>query len=313
LNTRLGPRLCSWGTVKLRLESVVLIVALSSLGLSSAFAQLGPKPEILNLFQLVARADLVTLIAVHKGSLKYAEVDVLEALKGTPPGPHLRIAFRDFNFTRGPSDDVIIFPDGQKEILFLVPYKKPVRKKDIEKFKDLFTLFKGRQGRMTLPAEGPEIVLGAIRRLAQIGGLDAASQVAELRGLLDSSNPFLLEASLSELERLRVANSSLLPKMILFLGSPSPTLRTQALRLLAQIFESERGTGDEVLDDARAALLAVLERAHNDRDESVRVQAVTAVAAWPNRHEVEGDLRAIAGADRAQAVRYEAERALFKP
>jgi len=40
-----------------------------------------------------------------------------------------------------------------------------------------------------------------------------------------------------------------------------------------------------MLDDARAALLAVLERAHNDQDESVRVQAVTAVAAWPSRHE----------------------------
>ena len=85
------------------------------------------------------------------------------------------------------------------------------------------------------------------------------------------------------------------------------------MRLVAQIFESERGTGDDVLDEARAALLAVLERAHNDRDESVRVQAVAAVAEWPNRHEVEGDLRAIANADGAQAVRYEAERALFKP
>src|SRR5262245_346232 len=101
--------------------------------------------------------------------------------------------------------------------------------------------------------------------------------------------------------------------MILLLSSPSPTLRGQALRLLAQIFESETGTGDETLDDARAALLAVLERAHNDRDESVRVQAVAAVAAWPNRHEVAGDLRAIADSDHAQAVRYEAERALFKP
>jgi len=284
-----------------------------SVSRSSAFAQLGPKPEVLNLFQLVARADLVTLVSVHKGSLKYAEVDVLEALKGTPPVPHLRIAFRDFNFTRGPSDDLIIFPDGQKEILFLVPYKTNVRKKDIEKFKDLFTLFKGRQGRMTLPAEGPEIVREAIRRLAQISGLDAASQIAELKGLLDSSNPFLLEASLSELERLRVAASPLLPRMILLLGSPSAALRSQALRLVAQIFESERGTGDDVLDEARAALLAVLERAHNDRDESVRVQAVAAVAEWPNRHEVEGDLRAIANADGAQAVRYEAERALFKP
>lgn len=294
------------------LRSVAIIVTLLSLGWPSTFAQLGPEPEPLNLFQLVARADLVTLVVVHEGSLKYAFVDVLEALKGSPPGPRLRIAFRDFNFTRGPGQDMIVFPNGQKEILFLVPYKTSVRKKDIEKFKDLFTLFKGRQGRMTLPAEGPEIVLHAVRRLAQIGGLDAASQVAELRGLLDSSNPFLLEASLSEIERLRVADPSLLSRMIPFLGSPSPTLRSHSLRLIAQVFGSEHGTGDEVLDDARVALLAVLERAHNDGDESVRVQAVAAVAAWPNRHEVEGDLRAIAGADRAQAVRYEAERALFR-
>jgi hypothetical protein len=294
------------------LRSVAIIVTLLSLGWPSTFAQLGPEPEPLNLFQLVARADLVTLVVVLEGSLKYAFVDVLEALKGSPPGPRLRIAFRDFNFTRGPGQDMIVFPNGQKEILFLVPYKTSVRKKDIEKFKDLFTLFKGRQGRMTLPAEGPEIVLHAVRRLAQIGGLDAASQVAELRGLLDSSNPFLLEASLSEIERLRVADPSLLSRMIPFLGSPSPTLRSHSLRLIAQVFGSEHGTGDEVLDDARVALLAVLERAHNDGDESVRVQAVAAVAAWPNRHEVEGDLRAIAGADRAQAVRYEAERALFR-
>jgi len=280
---------------------------------SSAVAQLGPKPEPLNLFQMVARSDLVVLVDVHEGSLKYALVDVLEALKGKPPIHHLRIAFRDFNFTRNPGEDTIVFPNGQKEILFLVPYKTVLRKKDIEKFKDLFTLYKGRQGRMTLPAEGPDVVLDAIRRLAHIGGLDAANQMAELRALLDSNNPFLLEASLAEIDRLRVADSTLLSRMISLLTSPSPLLRSHSLRLITQIFESEAGTGDEMLDDARAALLAVLERAHNDQDESVRVQAVTAVAAWPSRHEVEGDLRAIAGGDPAQAVRYEAERALFRP
>jgi hypothetical protein len=275
-------------------------------------AQLGPVPEKLNLFQMVARSDLVTLVTIHEGSLKYAFVDVVEALKGTPPRSRLRIAFRDFNDQRGPGEDMIVFPNGQKEILFLVPYKTVVRKKDIDKFKDLFTLFKGRQGRITLPAEGPGIVLEAIRRLSQIGGLDAASQVDELKGLLRSTNPYLLEASLSEIERLRATDPSLLPNLLLLLRSPSPALRSLSLRLIAQVFRSEKGTGDEVLEDARMALLAVLERAHNDGDEAVRVEAVAAVAAWPDRHEVEGDLRAIASDDRAQSVRYEAERALFK-
>jgi hypothetical protein len=294
------------------IRSTIILIALSVVGAPATLAQLGPEPEVLNLFQLVARADLVTLVVVHEGSLKYALVDVLEGLKGTPPSPKLRIAFRDLNFTRSPGEDVIVFPNGQKEILFLVPFKKPVRKKDIEKYKDLFTLFKGRQGRMTLPAEGPEIVLEAIRRLVQIGGLDAASQLAKLRGLLDSSNPFLLEASLSEIERLRAADSTLLSKMTSLLTSPSPSLRGHSLRLIAQIFGSGGATRDEFLDEARAALLAVLERAHGDGDESVRVLAVAAVAAWPNRREVEGDLRAIAGGDSAQSVRYEAEKALFR-
>ncbi len=277
-----------------------------------ALAQLGPPPEPLNLFQLIARADLVALVKVRDGSLKYAMVDLIETLKGTEPGPHLRIAFRDFNFTRGPGEDTIVFPAGAQEILFLVPFKTPRRKKDLEKFKDLFTLYQGRQGRISLPAEGPGIILEAINRLAQITQFDAARQIEALTALLDSSNPYLMESSLSEIERLRVADTSLLEKLLYLLGSPSPTLRARSLRVITQVFGSTRVTGDEALDEARSALAAVVERARNDSDESVRVQAVTAVAAWPRRKDVEGDLRAIAGTDQAQAVRYEAERALFK-
>src|SRR3989440_476319 len=68
----------------------------------------------------------------------------------------------------------------------------------------------------------------------------------------------------------------------------------------------------EVLVDARAALLGVLERAHNDGDESVRVQAVAALAAWPNRHEVGRHPPTIARGAPPPARPYEAERALFE-
>ena len=281
-------------------------------GAATCFAQLGPAPEPLNLFQMIARSDLVALVKTRDGSLKYAMVDLVEALKGTPPAPRLRIAFRDFNFTRGANEEIIVFPSGQQEILFLVPYRTPRRKKDIEKFKDLFTLYRGRQGRITLPAEGPGIVLEAIRDLSEISSLDAARQIEALRGLLSSSNPFLLEASLSEIERLRVADTPLLAKLVTFLVSPSVQLKTRSLRVIAQVFGSEGVSGDSALDEARAALAAVLERARNDSAESVRVQAVAAMAAWPRRLDVEGDLRAIAGTDQAQAVRYEAEKALFR-
>lgn len=291
-----------------------MVLALLAAGLSGgavAHAQSGARAEPLNLFQLIARADLVARVAVRNGSLKYATVDLVEVFKGKAPADRLRIAFRDYNFTRAAGQDLIVFPDGQQEILFLVPYRTPRRKKDIEKYKDLFTLYHGRQGRMTLPAEGSGIVIEAIRRLAEVTRLDPASQIADLKNLLASQNPFLLEAALSELERLRAADRSLYRSLSAFLGSPSPALRGRSLRVIGQVFQKE-APGDGPIEEAHATLAAVLERARNDADESVRVLAVAAVAAWPLREEVESELRAIAGTDQAQAVRYEAEKALFK-
>jgi len=233
--------------------------------------------------------------------------------RGCPTSEHLRIAFRDFNFARDDGEDAIVFPSGQQEILFLVPYKIPRRKKDVEKYKDLFTLYKGRQGRYTLPAEGPGIILEAVRSLARVSEMDAATQIDALRGFLDSPNPFLVEVSLSEIERLRAADTTLLNRLTSFFRSPGPSLRNAALRVVVQVFGSMGADGGDLPDEARSARALVLERARNDTDESVRAQAVTALAAWPKRSEVEGDLRAIAATDAAQAVRYEAQRALFKP
>jgi len=273
---------------------------------------MGPEPEKLTLFQLIARSDLVALVKVRDGSLRYAMVDLVEVLKGQAPATQLRIAFRDFNFSRAPNEDVIVFPMGQQEILFLVPYKIPRKKKDIEKFKDLFTLNHGREGRITLPAEGSEVVLDSVRKLAEISRMDAASQVEAFFGLLSAPNLPLVQASLSEIERLRAADSEILGQLAAFLASPSPGLKAQSLRVIAQVFGSRSTSEDTDVDAVRSALAAVLERARNDPDETVRIQAVAAIAAWPRRLDVEGDLRAIAGTDQAQAVRYEAEKALFK-
>jgi len=279
---------------------------------AGARAQVVPEPEKLNLFQLVARADLVALVRVRSGSLKYALVEVQEDLKGRSASPALRIAFRDFNFTRRPGEDMIVFPDGQQEILFLAPYGRQARrKKTREKNRDLYTLFQGRQGRITLPAEGPGIILEAIRRLSEVSRRDPVSQLDALKDLLASGNPFLTEVSLQEIGRLRAGDAVIYSRLLTLLNSPSVALRTGSLGVIAQIFSAGK-MGDETLDEARAALAAVLERARNDPEESVRVRAVAAVAAWPERREVEQELKAIAGTDRAQAVRYEAERALFK-
>ena len=288
-------------------------LALFLLSPTDAIAQFGPVPEELNLFQLVARSELVAHVRVRSGSLKFAIVEVQEALKGTAPFPVLRIAFRDFNLSRSSGEELIVFPDGQEEVLFLVPHGRNARRQKVrEKNKDLYTLYRGRQGRLTVPGEGPGVLMQAIRRLSEVSRLDPASQAEALEGLLGGSNPLLLQTALAEIERLRATRPALFPRLIALLASSSARLRVVSLRVMAQIFASAR-IEDESLDSARAALAAVLERARNDPDETVRAQAVASMAVWPEREDVQRDLKTIAGTDPAQAVRYEAEKALFRP
>jgi hypothetical protein len=278
---------------------------------SSAAPAAGIEPT-LNLFQRTARAELVVHVKVREGALKYAVVEVIEALKGEPPAPRLRIAFRDYNFSRRSGTEPIVFPDGQEEILFLVPYAGARRK---PKNRDLYELFRGPEGRITVPPEGSGAVLDTIRRLAEIVRLDPASQVAALRTLLAFDNPDLVGTALDEMLRLRALTAPLFPRLTILARSPSPALRAGALRAIARLFAGTRdadGPGHTAPEEAGGALAAALERARNDPEEEVRVVAVAAVAAWPLRAQVEGELRAIADQDPAQAVRYEAEKALFR-
>ncbi|HEU4403409.1 MAG TPA: hypothetical protein VFT43_15025, partial [Candidatus Polarisedimenticolia bacterium] len=207
------------------------------------------------------------------------------------------------------------FPAEQEEILFLVPYTQGSRRGSARKRnKNLFELYLGARGRITVPAEGAGAIFEALRRLAAVALLDPASQTAALQGLLDSENPALLEAALDEIERMRAVSEPLYPRLIHLLQGPSPGLRIRSLRLVALLFLQPPATAQDgdPLGNAREALAATLERARNDGDETVRAEAVVALAAWPERAEVEGDLRAIAESDPAQAVRYEAQRALLE-
>jgi hypothetical protein len=291
-----------------RAFAAALMVCLASGEVPLAQVAGGTAP--LNLFQLTARADLVVHVRVREGALKFATVEVLDSIKGTPPAARLRIAFRDFNWTRGLRDDPIVFPDGQEEILFLVPHAPAARSK---KHLDLFELFQGPQGRITVPAEGAGPILRAVRRLAALASADPAAQIDGLRGLLAGEDHRLIEVALEEFARLRAADPSLYPDLERLLRSPSAAIRSRTLRILGQVFSV--GSRDENAgadDRARMALAGVIERARNDREEAVRVEAVVAMAAWHARREVEPELRAIARQDPAQAVRYEAEKALYR-
>jgi hypothetical protein len=286
----------------------------SAIGASTAAP--ATEPGRLNLFQLTSRAHLVVHVRVRDGGLKYAMVDVLDVLKGESPSGALRVAFRDFNFSRPPGVGPIVFPNGQEEILFLVPCSQvPRSEKKREKNRDLFDLFLGSEGRITVPAEGAGATFEAIRGLAAIAAMGPSSQIDAFRDLLDSENPALVESALEETLRLRAVAPPLYSRLNRLLRSPSPGIRSKALRALAQMFGARVNRGaaqdDEIQDQANIALAGVLEIGRNDPDEVVRVEAVRALAAWPARPDVAAELWNIARQDAAQSVRYEAERALF--
>ena len=82
MSRRFGTLLPSRVTGRIWLESFAIIVSLLSLSCSSAFAQIGPKPEILNLFQLVARACPIALPGASKAGARtlLAHLDAAHAL-----------------------------------------------------------------------------------------------------------------------------------------------------------------------------------------------------------------------------------------
>ena len=266
----------------------------------------------INLFQMIARAELVVHVRVQEGSLKYAKVDLLRALKGNPPAEHLRIAYRDYNWSRPEGQEEIVFPDGQEEILFLV--HDPSRKQK-EKNRDIFLLYRGGRGRITPPAEGSGIIIEALDTLVELTTADPLSQVDGLLGLLRTPNLYLLEAALDEINRLAAATPESYGDLVTLLNQPSPRIRTRALVSIEQIFasgqieEESSGVGPEL---ARATLGAVIERARNDEEPDVRMRAVAAMGAWPGKEEIASALAVIAVSDPSQMVRYQAERTLYQ-
>ena len=292
-----------------RLLSPVTIAA-GLVGLAIASGAYADSRERLNLYQMVARADLVVRVRVREGALRYALVDVIEEFRGEAPMDRLRIAFRDFNTARQRKEGAIVFPDGQEEILFLVPYRY-VKKKD--KHRDLFELLHGAQGRITVPAEGSAALLNALRHLASMVGMDPASQISELKRQIGVHNSYLLETALDELLRMNAGTPDYYPGLIPLLTSPSPGIRVRSIRLIERIFASSLFDPiGESPDQAGFALAAVIERARNDEVVEVRVWAVRTMAAWPDRQKVEPELRAIAVSDRSQEVRLEAEGILYR-
>lgn len=284
------------------------LAALALLPLMLGAAGLGKGEELPNLYELTARSDLVVAARVVAGSLKLAQVEVVEVFRGdAKQGQRLQIAFRDLNSTLGKADR-IVFGDMEKDLLFLVP---ELNYEGRRKGPDRFTLVRGRFGKFTLPREGEDVYLEAVREFARLASLkDHRLLFGELKDLLKSRNPILVDAGLEEVARLQLMDHRMVPVAMHFLQDPSPKRRVGALQLLGGFLGTvkERPASPELQDSVLPPLQAM---ARNDPQEAVRVAAVEALGKWQGDAPLE-TLREIAEQDPAQAVRYQAKLELFR-
>lgn len=260
----------------------------------------------LTLFQIIARSDLVVYVSVTDGAQRYAMVKVKETLRGESPAEALRIDFRDLNLQlRG--QELIVFNTGEEYVLFL---EKPSWRKPKEKNRDIYALYHGRRGRMLLPPEGLGVPLEAARLLAGLVGRPPEDQVDTLRALMVRPNPVLREAILEELRRMNACMIADLGALSLLARDPLPAIRGRAIAIIGDVLKDP---GDEMAQEARRTALELCRvLARNDAVGTVRIEAIRALGSWQERGDVIPDLRAIAGIDPDQAVRYEAERVLFR-
>jgi len=235
-------------------------------------------------------------------------VEVVEVLRGSSrPGERLQIAFRDLNAQLRKSERVL-FQDGETDVLFLVPelngWGRP-------KSADRYTLYRGRFGKFTLPREGAATYLEAAREFARLASLkDHRLLFVEMRRLLASSNPVVVDSGLEEILRLRIMDASTLLTVLGYLQDASPHRRAGSLRLLAQYLASGANRTDP--PDLQERVLPPVEVVvRNDPEEQVRVEAVRVLGAWGGDL-VEPTLREVAEQDQAQSVRYEARVILLR-
>jgi hypothetical protein len=290
----------------IHVQSVVVCAVFAGLIAPAIRAEVRP----LTLYEKVGRAPVVLWGEVTQGEARFASVRTLDLLKCTIPeipGATLRIAFRLDSFLRNPWEDRIEFKTGEHVLLFL---RKFTREDGDKPAGDLYTLMWGLQGKIVLPAEGEEAHIEAARLMSSIlSTTDAGRQARMLQEAVSSANPFVADASLTEVLKQGLADFAMMPRLVALLSARREPARLLAMRILAGIFQESRVAGREVpgRQDLTDQLRA---RAAADSSPEMRVEAVRALEALGGE-EVRAFLARLAQEDTSQLVRYEAKKALL--
>ena len=271
-----------------------------------AILALAPAPgeAAQNLYEWLAVAPVVAAGTVEHDDGKFLAVRLDRVFRGEPEaGSLVRVDVRRANREREESKTALRLEEGTRQ-LWLLRREEDRRSEG----PPLFEIVRGVEGTRDLPAEGEAPWIEAVERLVAVQALrDEFAAWKAFRGMLEETNPLLIETALDLFAKFRRSRPDLLPLLLPLFDHPRPALRERSARLLGQIAEDDR-SGDAL--EASGALPVLYGAARRDPSAAVRAAATAAVGHVRARGSDEV-LAEIAREDPEQAVRYEAERILF--
>jgi hypothetical protein len=290
--------------------ALTLLTLLSLPGTSPA---IHAEVKELTLYQRCGRSPWVILGEVTDADDRFPEVRVIEVLKGSYERPTLRVVFRLQNWLRKGWEDKLAFSPGDKAILFLKRYdpEDTDGEKVPEKLRadDMFASTFGTEGLYSLPAEGQEAILEAVRAFSKVTAMmDPVAREDALLGFLGSRNPLMVEAGLDEAFSQRLALDDNVPVLLRLADDEREPIRIKALEVLGQVAEDLRAARrklpdqPDVIDRLRGKVLG-------SGSDDYRAQALKVMVIFAGAAE-RPFLKRISKEDPSQKVRYEASLAL---
>ncbi len=266
----------------------------------------------LTLYQRVGRAPWIVLGEVTDGDDRFAQIKVVEVLKGSYARPDLRLIYRMENFLRKSWEERIEFPKGERAVFFLKRYEHEEEGHKVDedlKAEDIFASVFGAQGKFALPEEGAPAYLEALREFVRTTSMaDPLAQETALIAFLEAENPHVLQAGLEQIIERRLAADAQVPALMRLSDSPRDPVRLNALQALGQVAEDARSAKRPLPDQAN--VVSVLKgKVMGEGGDVYRVEALRVLATLAGEPE-RAFLERVSKEDRSQLVRYEAGRAL---
>ncbi|HXV76664.1 MAG TPA: HEAT repeat domain-containing protein [Candidatus Polarisedimenticolaceae bacterium] len=254
-----------------------------------------------NLFEWSSVAPMVVAGSSLGENGRYTELRVIRTLRGDPRADDvIRVDVKTANRMR----DRLIEPKalrldlGQDYVLLLEGEQRGSGR-------PYYTLVRGVDGALELPAEGREALLHALATFVEIQDTaDDRLWWERFSRLIEDPNPALVQTALEQFVRYRRGDPQLVPALVPLLDHPKIGIRADSAKLIGQILE--RHPDPHAIPDDAAVRAELVARATSDEAPPVRVAAVEALARYP-ADLVDEVLERIARTDPEQQVRYAAE------